>query len=199
VQIGNEITPGMMTDRADNGGSARNWNQLARLLNAGISGVEDVDPKLLTMLHITLAGDNPGTRRWVDNAISHGVKFDVLGESCYIEFQGQPNGWKTNFDDLAKRYPQLHFVCAEIADEVRPANDIMHGLPNHQGLGTFIWEPTQNGNRQGLFTSAPRRRRQAATAPAVQPPTTRPGAVIPAKMNVYDQIVKDYGLTPSND
>jgi hypothetical protein len=73
----------------------------------------------------------------------------------------------------------------------------VHDLPNHQGLGTFIWEPTENGNRQGLFTTIPRRRRQAATAPAsITTPTTQPGAVIPAKMGVYDKIVKDYGLTP---
>jgi arabinogalactan endo-1,4-beta-galactosidase len=198
VQIGNEITTGLMTDhQPDGGGSTRNWNQLASLLNAGISAVEDVDPKILTMLHITLAGDNRGTRNWIDHALSHGVKFDVLGESCYIEFQGQPDGWKTNFNDLAKRYPQLHFVCAEIADEVRSSNDIMHSLPNQQGLGTFIWEPTQNANRQGLFTSLPRRRRQAATQQATVPtPTITPGAVIPAKMGVYDQMVKDYGLKP---
>ena len=129
------------------------------------------------------------------------MQFDVLGESCYVEFQGQPPQWKANFDDLAQRYPNLHFVCAEIADEVRASNDIMRSLPNGQGLGTFIWEPTQNGNRQGLFTSMSRRRRATtmpggATPSALPSPTTRPGAVIPAKMGVYDQMVKDYGLKP---
>jgi len=203
VQVGNEITPGMMTDhQPDGGGSTRNWDQLARLLKAGISGVEEVDPKIIIMLHLAQGGDNRGTRHWVDSALSRGVRFDVLGESCYVEFQGQPPQWKANFDDLAKRYPNLHFVCAEIADEVRSSNDIMRSLPNGQGLGTFIWEPTQNGNRQGLFTSMSRRRRRpttaadAATPPVAPSPTTRPGAVIPAKMGVYDQMVKDYGLKP---
>jgi arabinogalactan endo-1,4-beta-galactosidase len=195
VQIGNEITPGMMTDR---GGSTKDWDQLAALLKAGISGVEEVDPKILIMLHIDRGGDNRTTRYWVDSAIDHGVQFDVLGESCYMQWQGKPETWKANFEDLVQRYPNLYFVCAEIADEVRPANDIMRGLPDHKGLGTFIWEPTQNGNRQGLFTSI---RRGGRFANAVPPEnsnasTPRPGAVIPEKMSAYDQLVKDYGLNP---
>jgi hypothetical protein len=42
------------------------------------------------------------------------------------------------------------------------------------GLSTFIWEPTQNGNQQGLFD--------------------RNGAAIPEKMALHDKVVKDYGL-----
>src|ERR1700722_9972140 len=61
VQIGNEITPGMMVDH---GGSARNWDNLAPLLKAGISGAEDVDPKILIMLHIDKGGNNRATRQW---------------------------------------------------------------------------------------------------------------------------------------
>ncbi len=195
VQVGNEITPGLMTDR---GGSAKNWDQLADLLKAGISGVEVVDPKILITLHIDKGGNNRVTRQWMDSALAHGVQFDVLGESCYTQWQGSPDTWKANFDDLVQRYPNLYFVCAEVADEVRASNDIMYNLPDHKGLGTFIWEPTQNGNRQGLFTSAGRGGRSAAAIPAdgAAPPTIRPGAVIPAKMGVYDQIVKDYRLQP---
>ncbi|MGA2231677.1 MAG: glycosyl hydrolase 53 family protein [Tepidisphaeraceae bacterium] len=196
VQVGNEITPGMMVDH---GGSTRDWDQLSQLLKAGLAGVEDVDPKIITMLHIDLGGNNRRTVQWVNNALSRGVRFDVLGESCYTQWQGQPETWKANFEDLEKRYPNLYFVCAEIADAVRPANDIMHDLPDHRGLGTFIWEPTQNGNRQGLFTTAARGGRRPTTAPTLAvTPATRPafvaGAVIPARMGLYDQIVKDYGL-----
>ena len=211
VQVGNEITPGMMVDHLpDHGGTTKNWDQLSQLLKAGISGVTDVDPKIWIMLHIDKGGNNPVTRTWVDNALSHGVHFDILGESCYTQWQGQPETWKANFDDLVTRYPNLYFVCAEVADAVRPANDIMHDLPDHRGLGTFIWEPTQNGNRQGLFTTYGRGGRMrpttgptangsgATTQPAIPlapaAPQAPPGAVIPAKMGVYDRIVKDYGL-----
>jgi arabinogalactan endo-1,4-beta-galactosidase len=183
----------MMTDR---GGSTKNWDQLADLLKAGVSGVEEVDPKILIMLHLDQGGNNRVTRQWVDCALARGVQFDVLGESCYTQWQGQPAAWKSNFEDLAKRYPNLYFVCAEVADEVRATNEIMRNLPDRRGLGTFVWEPTQNG--QGLFTPSRRGGRRGGPTPAdnITPPAPRPGAVIPAKMGVYDQIVKDYGLQP---
>jgi arabinogalactan endo-1,4-beta-galactosidase len=163
VQVGNEITPGLMTDR---GGSTRDWTQLGRLIKAGIAGVKEVDPKILVMLHIDKGGDNMATRRWVDAALAQGVQFDILGESCYTRWQGPPSGWKANFDDLVMRYPNLLFVIAEVGSETKGSLEIMRSLPSRKGLGTFIWEPTSNGNGQALFDTT--------------------GAVIPEKMAAYD-------------
>jgi len=184
VQIGNEITPGMLLNTLPGGrgggaravstqpeGSARNWDILSSLLKAGISGVKDVDPRILIVLHIDRGGDNAASRQWVDAALAHGVSFDILGESCYTQWQGPPSGWKANFQDLAARYPKLSFIVAELADEVSSSNEIMHDLPGHRGLGTFIWEPTQRGNQQQLFDNT--------------------GAVIPERMALYDKVVKD--------
>ena len=165
VQIGNEITPGMMTDH---GGSTRDWVQLGRLLKAGTAAVKEVDPKIQVMLHIDKGGDNAATRRWLDNALAQGVTFDILGESCYTRWQGPPSGWKTNFDDLVVRYPNLSFMIAEVGFETKESIETMRSLPNHRGLGTIIWEPTSNGNGQALFDNT--------------------GAVIPDKMAIYDQL-----------
>ena len=181
VQIGNEITPGLLLNQlpARRGGntpqvisdqpegSTRDWTILASLL-------KEVDPKILIVLHIDRGGDNATTRRWVDNALAQGVSFDILGESCYTRYQGPPETWKTNFDDLVARYPKLSFIIAEVAYETAESNGIMRNLSDHRGLGTFIWEPTQQGNQQQLFDSR--------------------GAVIPEKMALYDKVVKDYGL-----
>jgi len=189
VQIGNEISPGMLlnaqpgrrggaaqTVSTQPEGSARNWDILSALLKAGIAGVKEVDPRILIVLHIDKGGDNAASRRWVDAALAHGVSFDILGESCYTRWQGPPDKWKTNFNDLAARYPKLSFLIAELAYEVAESNEIMHSLPDHRGLGTFVWEPTQSGNRQQLFDDT--------------------GAVIPEKMAQYDKVVKDYGMRP---
>ena len=195
VQVGNEITPGMLLNTLPGGrgagggggggprvvstqpdGSTRNWTNLSSFLKAGITGVKDVDPRILIMLHIDKGGNNAVSRRWVDAALAHGVAFDILGESCYTQWQGKPAAWKANFEDLAVRYPKLSFAVAELADEVTAANDIMHGMADHRGIGTFIWEPTQGGNRQQLFDNT--------------------GAVIPERMGLYDKALKDYGLHP---
>lgn len=169
VQIGNEITPGMMTDR---GGSSRNWSNLAQLLKAGIAGVKDVDPKILIMLHIDKGGDNKATRAWVDAALAHDVPFDILGLSCYRRWHGPPSAWKANFDDLVVRYPKLSFLIVELAAEITATSRIMYELPDGKGLGTFIWEPTANNNGQALFD--------------------RRGAVIPQRMRLYDEVAKQY-------
>ena len=168
VQIGNEITPGMMTDH---GGSTRNWEQLGRLLKAGISAVKEVDPEIFAVLHIDKCGDNTATRRWVDAALEQGIEFDILGQSCYPRWHGPPSDWQANFDDLPRRYPNLSFVIAEAAAEVRETVEIMRGVPAGRGLGTFIWEPTANNNGQALFDID--------------------GAVIPEKMAVYDEISQE--------
>jgi arabinogalactan endo-1,4-beta-galactosidase len=190
VQIGNEITPGMLLNtlpgaRGGGGaqtistqpeGSARNWDILSSLLKAGISGAKEADPGILILLHIDRGGDNAASRAWVDAALAHGVSFDILGESCYTKFQGPSAGWKANFDDLAARYPKLNFLIAEVAYETAEANEIMRHLPDHRGLGTFIWEPTQRGNQQQLFDDT--------------------GAVLPEKMAPYDKLRKDNGAQP---
>jgi arabinogalactan endo-1,4-beta-galactosidase len=190
VQIGNEITPGMLLNTVPGGrggggprqistqpeGSARNWDSLASLLQAGIAGAKEADPRILVVLHIDKGGDNAASRGWVDAALAHGVSFDILGESCYTRYQGPPDSWRTNFNDLAERYPRLSFIVAEVGFETTEANAIMHDLPDHRGLGTFIWEPTQGMNQQQLFDGT--------------------GAVIPEKMALYDKVVKDYRVQP---
>lgn len=165
VQIGNEISPGMMTDR---GGSVRDWSKLGRLLKAGIAGVKEVDPDVRVALHIVESGDKEAARRWVDAALEQGVAFDVLGLSCYTQWHGPPAGWKETFEDLEKRYPQLSFMIAELAQEVEETNRIMRELPHGKGLGTFIWEPTANNNGQALFDGR--------------------GAVIRERMRLYDEV-----------
>jgi arabinogalactan endo-1,4-beta-galactosidase len=139
VQVGNEITAGMIWPD----GRSSNWNNLAALLKAGIAGVKAVDSGIKIVLHIDKGGDNAATRGWVDQAVAKGVQFDVLGESCYTKWQGQPSSWQSNFADLVKRYPKLSFIIAEYSWEKRSANDVMFNLPDGKGLGTFIWEPLQ--------------------------------------------------------
>jgi arabinogalactan endo-1,4-beta-galactosidase len=141
VQVGNEITPGMLFP--DGSSENANWPKLGQLLKAGATAVQEVDPNIRIMLHIEKGGDNATTRWWVDHAIAEQVPFQILGQSCYTEFQGTPESWQANFADLVTRYPTLDFVIAEYSQEKRKANDIMRALPDQRGLGTFIWEPTR--------------------------------------------------------
>jgi len=131
---------------------------------------------------------------WLDNLLSRGVRFDVIGLSC--NDTGSPENWKANFEDLARRYPQFGLMAAEYSYNKRPLNDIVHNLPDQRGIGTFIWEPTRH--HEAFFRQAP--------------PTTRPAAAIGAPghhpragrfdtndlIDLYSQMSKDYGNLAAN-
>ena len=172
VQVGNEITPGMLLHVCDSGGkptgsnqitgSTSNWANLGTLLKAGIKGVKDVDTDILIMLHIDKGGDKPSesagaalstSKSWINNAIKQGVSFDVFGESCYQKYQGDidsttttKTGWTNTFTGLASAFPDLQFVAAEYGPMQREINDVLYGLAAKRGLGTFNWEPTHEGD-----------------------------------------------------
>ena len=167
VQVGNEITPGMLihvpgtsTDCWGNnpsiapiGGSTSNWDNLATLLKAGIEAVRSVDPRIKIMLHVENTTNLDGVKGWVTSARSRGVDFDVLGLSCYTAWQGQPSVWEDTFTGLQSGFPDLEFAIAEYNPDRTQANLVIKNLPGNAGLGTFFWEPTLSGEwGSAMFT-----------------------------------------------
>ena len=143
VQIGNEISDGMLFPD----GRRTNWDNFAMLLKAGIAGAKEADPSAKIALHHHLGRSNAVMRPWLDNLIQRGVKFDIIGMSCYA--QAKEGDWQTNFNDLAKRYPDKGQLVLEYSAQKRYINDLMFDTPDKKGLGTFIWEPTRH--REALF------------------------------------------------
>ncbi len=172
VQVGNETTPGMLihvpgndTDCWGNNSNVNagvngqasngNWDNLAKLFKAGADAVHAVDPNIKVVLHIENTDDLEGVRWWVSNASSRNIDFDVLGLSAYTAFQGQPSVWEDTLTTMANEFPDLEFIIAEYNPERTRANQIVHGLPNGRGLGTFFWEPTQSGSwGESMFTQS---------------------------------------------
>jgi arabinogalactan endo-1,4-beta-galactosidase len=162
VQLGNEITPGLLIhvpaedpqpDQWGNmnkvvnsvNGSAESFNNVATLLKAGVSAVRQLDPTIKIMLHLENTESFAAARDWVTAVQSRGVELDVLGLSCYTAWQGEPELWEDTFQQLAARLPDISFVIAEYNPERTRANQMMRDLPDGRGLGTFFWEPTQSG------------------------------------------------------
>lgn len=171
VQIGNEITPGMLIHRCDAqglprgtnpvSGSVSNWANLGALLKAGVAGVREVDPKIQVAFHIDRCGDKPSDTKgaalqfsidWLSKALRYATP-DAFGESCYQRYQGDPSsasktkaGWKSTFEGLARKFPSIKLFAAEYGPMQREVNDVVFGLANRQGIGTFNWEPTTQGD-----------------------------------------------------
>ena len=187
VSVGNEIANGMLWDAGRITNS--NFASFASLLKAGVRAVRDVDPDVVVVMHLDKCNNYDTTKWWLDGVLGQGVSFDVLGQSCYATapngvagYQGTPADWKSTFTQLASAYPNLKFLIAEYSAEQRAASDVMVGLPDKRGLGTFNWDPT----------------RSYATHPN-DPLFSTDGAwnryvTIPAKIGLYDQMAHDYGL-----
>jgi arabinogalactan endo-1,4-beta-galactosidase len=196
VQIGNEITSGMLLTPGTALGAIGDFAQLAQLLNAGIQAVHEVDPTIQIMLHLDRGGDLSSSRNFIDNCMNANPKvvFDVFGESCYVAFQGGPSVCGPVLQSLAAAYPTLKLAIAEYNTDpagqtdtqIRQINDIVFNLPNKLGAGTFFWEPTRdvNADNLGMFTTT--------TSPAPASVTT--SSPIPACITQYDAMKTAYGL-----
>jgi beta-galactosidase len=136
VQVGNEINHGMIWPE----GSIRHPDSLARLIYAGICGVKAVDPGCPIMLHIALGGQNDESHFFIDNMLSRGVPFDVIGLSYYPRWHGTLSDLKYNVDDLAKQYGK-DVIVVEYTQFKREVNDIAFGVAGGLGKGACIWEP----------------------------------------------------------
>lgn len=189
VSIGNEITNGMLweTGRITNS----NFANLATLLKAGIRAVREIDPGIRIVMHLEKCNNYSTTKWWLDGVLKEGVSFDILGQSCYatapngvVGYQGTPAEWKSTFGQLATAYPSLKFLIAEYSAEQRAAGDVMFGLPDRRGLGTFNWDPTRAYDthpNDPLFSTNGAWNKYVA---------------IPEKMALYEQMAKDFGLKP---
>jgi arabinogalactan endo-1,4-beta-galactosidase len=144
VQVGNEINHGMIWPE----GSIGNLDSLAQLIYAGITGVKEVSPSTIIMLHIALGGQNAEARFFLDNMAARKVPFDVIGLSYYPRWHGTLEDLKNNMADLAKKYPQQVMV-AEYSQLKREVNDIAFNVPNDKAVGSFIWEPLSTW--EGIF------------------------------------------------
>jgi len=131
VQVGNEITPGMLwehgrvtrghsaaTQRWDDeasSGDREAWKRFGALLKAGIAGAKDAaGTGVQIMLHVDRGGDIPTNQWFFDNVVEQGVTFDVIGESYYPFWHGMPDELAKTVDYLGNRYGKKVYL-AEMA------------------------------------------------------------------------------------
>ncbi len=167
VQVGNEITHGMMWP---DGKLPENWDNFAQLVYAGINGVDagrgnGVRPRI--MIHIDRGADMKGTKWFLDKLNSYDVPYDVIGQSYYPWWHGSLNDLRQNLEFMAKEY-QKDIIVVETAYNWQPGNyvnkpapfpespegqrefldelnRVVMETPNGRGKGVFWWEPAVTG------------------------------------------------------
>jgi arabinogalactan endo-1,4-beta-galactosidase len=119
VQIGNEITSGMLWNDGRVGGSydtPQQWAKLGDLVKEGIRGAREAaaDTSMKIMIHIDRGGDNNGARWFFDRLNVQGVQFDVIGLSYYPWWHGSLTQMRNNLNSLASLYNK-DIILAETA------------------------------------------------------------------------------------
>lgn len=175
VQIGNEITPGMLWP---DGKLPANWQNFAELLKAGVRGVEagaGTNQRPRIMIHIDRGGDRKTTKYFFDKLNSYGVNYDVIGQSYYPWWHGSLLDLRENLIFMANEY-QKDIILVEVAYCWRPTeykqrsgpfpetpegqrefldevNRLVLSTPNNRGIGVFWWEPAVTGGlrSRGFF------------------------------------------------
>ena len=175
VQVGNEITNGMLWP---DGKLPGNWDNFADLLQAGIAGVRvgsGDQPMPRIIIHIDRGGDMIRTKQFFDKLNSYGVPYDVIGQSYYPWWHGSLNDLRENLDFMAREFkkpiivvetayswsptnytkkpgpfPETPAGQAQFLDEL---NRVVQETPNGLGAGVFWWEPAVSGElgSRGFF------------------------------------------------
>ncbi|MEY2902628.1 MAG: hypothetical protein RLY89_1734 [Bacteroidota bacterium] len=136
VQVGNEIDHGMVWPE----GNTKEMDVLASLIQSGIEGVREVNTTTPVMIHIACGGQNKESRWFLDQLITRGLKFDVIGQSYYPQWHGTLEDLDKNLQDLSLRYFQ-DLVVVEYTAKKKEVNQIAFSINNKKMRGTFIWEP----------------------------------------------------------
>ncbi len=175
VQIGNEITPGMLWP---DGKLPANWDNFAELVKAGIRGVDagySTNTRPRIMIHIDRGGDKDRTKWFFDRLSSYGVDYDVIGQSYYPWWHGSLLDLRENLHFMARTY-QKDIMLVEVAYCWRPAeyrnkpapfpetpegqrqfleevSRLVLNTPGNRGIGIFWWEPAVAGRlrSRGFF------------------------------------------------
>ncbi|NOG46895.1 MAG: T9SS type A sorting domain-containing protein [Calditrichaeota bacterium] len=120
VQIGNEINSGMLWNDGKVGGefnTPTQWENLASLINAGITGVRDGSlqgDSIKIMIHRAGAEDYNANKWFFDNLRNENVEFDIIGLSYYPWWHGDMDEVKSTLNKLVTRYGK-DLIIAETA------------------------------------------------------------------------------------
>jgi arabinogalactan endo-1,4-beta-galactosidase len=123
VQVGNEITDGMLFTPFSYGGKLTGsyntiWSQCGQLMKAAVQGIQDAAnahghpvPKII--VHIDRGGDWATTEWFFDNLNYQGVPYDIIGESYYPFYQGSPTNLNICLSNAAIRYGKPIIVAED--------------------------------------------------------------------------------------
>lgn len=146
VQIGNEISNGMLWDQGGPFRPGGSWGALSQLINAGIEGAKQAAPEAKIVLHLETSGDWAKTKDWLQRFQASGgqwAQVDIIGLSYYPMWQGSLQDLEATLTGLAQDYPDKEVWLVETA---------YYWSPNEAGFteAQTPWPQTPQGQRDYL-------------------------------------------------
>lgn len=172
VSIGNETKFGMLyeTGRTNTTEGVKNF---VRFINAGAKAVKEIDPNIITIIHLSNGHDQSTAQKMFDNLEKYGANYDCLGFSCYPKWSHLDVTNDTNiktavstyinvFKNLKARFnkPVMVMETGHYGTEPYDGNrffaEFIKALINDKELGCFYWEPEafdNSGYNLGAWSS----------------------------------------------
>ncbi|HPR33994.1 MAG TPA: glycosyl hydrolase 53 family protein, partial [Prolixibacteraceae bacterium] len=150
VQVGNEITPGMIwPDGKIYHDGKENWEGFCTLLKAGIKGVKEGygNREACIMIHIDKGGDQEATEYFFRKIKEQGVAYDLVGQSYYP-------WWHGTFEDLEQNLAWMssHFTQDIIIVETAYYSNGYYPEPDEWVFDIQPFPPTEEGQYDFLIT-----------------------------------------------
>lgn len=122
IQVGNEITNGMMwpVAKVDPLGS-ENWDLLVTLLESGAKACREICPNAKIIIHTEKAGDWDKTKAYYKHL--HRFDYDVIGLSYYPMWHRAVGVLAATLDSLAVEFPDKEVMIVETAAYYSHEND----------------------------------------------------------------------------
>lgn len=162
VSIGNETKYGMLyeTGRTKTTEGIKNF---CRFINAGYKAVKEIDPDIITIIHLSNGHDEATARKMFDNLDKYGANYDCIGLSTYPKWshldistdaniKSTINTYLTVFKNLKARFnkPVMAMETGHYVDKPYEANrffaEYLKALIADKDLGCFFWEPEAADN-----------------------------------------------------
>lgn len=154
VQVGNEITPGMMHPV----GHVDNPKELTALINAGYDAVKAVFPEAKVIVHLDSGHDQWRYDRMFDILRDNGGKYDMIGMSLYPYWAEE--SWQkvsdeciANIAHLKTKYGKPIIIC-EIGmpwDQAEDCKKLIAKMMKTDVEGIFYWEPEAPSGYNGGY------------------------------------------------
>lgn len=100
IQIGNEITKGLLWDE----GHVDHTAQMASLLSAGLSSAREICPDAKLILHLDAGTDREMYQSWFQSIEPFELDFDMIGMSYYPHWNGSLDKLLENMNEVSQAY-----------------------------------------------------------------------------------------------